>query len=572
MEKNEKSLLKRYVPITDWIQSYSFSSLKADSRAGITVGILLIPQGMAYAMLAGLPPIYGLYAAMAPLVIYTIFGTSHQLGIGPVAIISILLAAGVGSITEPGSDEFIALALVTAFLVGVTQLMMGVFQLGFLMNFVSKPVLSAFITGAAFIIGFSQAGNLLGVEIERSRYIYDVISELAVNLGEIHLATILIGGSCILFILIMKRWKPNFPAELLSVVLSIAIVWYFELDSAGVNVLGQVKAGIPSPMMPELTSAPVLQLLPTVLAIAFLSFTQSFALAKTIARRHSENNIDPNQELYGLGLANMAGSFFHAYPVAGSFSRTAVNDENGAKTSISLLVSAILVLLAILFLTPLINYLPQTVLAAIIITAVPGLVEIEEPKFLWKVRKREFILTAITFISTLIFGILEGLGIGVIISLGIVIQRSSYPNIVMLGRIPDTKQYRDLERHPEALTQTNTIIVRIDSSLYFANTSYTRSKLEELAITSGKNLEQIVIDAVGINEVDATALHAIEELIEDYKKRDIKLIIAGVKGPVRDIFERSGLDDVIGEEQFYLNITEAVKSLEDESEEESHRA
>lgn len=472
MENNDKSQLNRYIPITDWIRSYSAADLKDDARAGLTVGILLIPQGMAYALLAGLPPVYGLYASIAPLVIYTIFGTSRQLGIGPVAIISILVATGLGNIADPGTEQFIGLALVTAFLVGCTQFLMGVFRLGFLMNFISQPVLSGFISGAAFIIGFSQAGNLLGIDIERSKYIYDVIYELSVSLGEIHILTFLIGLSSILFILAFKQLKPGFPAELICVILTIAGVWYFDLHSKDVNIIGSVEEGIPAPALPGLSSAPFEQLVPIVLAIAFLSYTQSIALAKTMVRRHPEYKVDPNQELYGLGLANMIGSLFHAYPVAGSFSRTAVNDENDAKTSISLLISASLVGITVLFLTPLIYFLPQAVLAAIIITAVPGLLEMSEAKFLWKIRKREFILMFVTFFSTLVFGILEGIGIGVVISLGIVIYRSSYPNIVMLGRLPDTRQYRDLERHPEGLTQTNTIIVRIDASLYFANISY----------------------------------------------------------------------------------------------------
>lgn len=310
--------------------------------------------------------------------------------------------------------------------------------------------------------------------------------------------------------------------------------------------------------------------MPIVLAIAFLGFTQSIALAKAMVRRNPDYKVDSNQELFSIGLANMVGSVFNAYPVSGSFSRTAVNDENQAKTSVSLLVSATLVALTVFFLTPLIYYLPQAVLAAIIITAVPGLVEYGEAKFLWKVRKREFLLMMITFIATLALGILEGIGIGVLISLGIVIHRSSYPNIVMLGRLPDTNQYRDLERHPEGLTQTNTIIVRIDASLYFANIPYMKEKLEELEMESGKNLDQVIIDAIGINEVDASALHALKELLDEYQDRDIEVIFAGAKGPVRDIFKRSGLDDIIGPEHFYLDIPNAVESLEHETEEESH--
>jgi SulP family sulfate permease len=570
MRFRDKTPLDRYIPITDWLQDYNSSYLKKDIRAGLTVGILLIPQSMAYAMLAGLPPVYGLYASIVPLIIYALFGTSRQLGIGPVAIISILIATGVGNLAEPSSNEFIGYVLATAFLVGTTQFLMGVFRLGFLMNFISQPVLSGFTSAAAFIIGVSQLGNLFGVDLERSKYIYTVLSDLINNFGNIHLPTLLIGLGCIIFILVLKRVNPRIPSELISVILAIIIVWYYQLDQSGVNIVGSVQEGYPAPQFPAVAEIPFWDIMPTVLAIAFLSFTQSIALAKAMVRRNPDYKIDSNQELFSIGLSNMVGSIFNAYPVAGSFSRTAVNDENQAKTSISLLVSALLVALTVLFLTPLIYYLPQTVLAAIIITAVPGLVELGEAKFLWKVRTREFILMMITFVATLALGILEGIGVGVLISLAIVIHRSSYPNIVMLGRLPDTNQYRDLERHPEGLTQTNTIIVRIDASLYFANIPYMKEKLEELEIESGKNLDQVIIDAIGINEVDATALHALKELVDDYENRDIDVIFAGVKGPVRDAFKRSGLDDVIGPDYFYLNLIKAVESLEHETEEESH--
>ncbi len=572
MNHNQKSLLDRYVPITDWLRNYQTSDFNHDIRAGLTVGVLLIPQSMAYAMLAGLPPVYGLYASIVPLAVYATLGTSRQLSIGPVAILSILVASGIGSLASPGSDEYIQLVLAVAFWVGVTQFLMGVFRLGFLMNFLSKPVLSGFTSAAAFIIGFSQIGNLLGIELQRSKYIFVVASEAFSKLDQLNVPTLVIGSGCIVFILILKRWKPKLPAQLIAVVIAIAMVSIFQLDKQGIEIVGSVKQGYPSPIVPDITSIPFWRILPTVLAISFLGFTQSIALAKAMVRRNPDYKVDSNQELFSIGLSNLIGSFFHAYPVAGSFSRTAVNDENLAKTSISLLVSAVLVAITVLLLTPLIYYLPNAVLAAIIITAVPGLVEVGEARFLWEVRKRDFLIMMITFLATLALGILEGIGIGVLISLGIVIHRSSYPNIVMLGRLPDTDHYRDLERHPEGLTQTNTIIVRIDASLYFSNIPYFKEKLEELEIESGKNLNQVIIDAIGINDVDSSALHALKEVVDEYQSRGIDVIFTGVKGPVRDIFRSSGLDDVVGPEQFYLDISHAVESLEHEGEEKSHLA
>lgn len=570
MNNGDKTLLDRYIPITDWLRDYTTSDLRKDARAGLTVGIMLIPQGMAYALLAGLPPIYGLYAAIAPLAIYAIFGTSRQLAIGPVAIISMLISAGIGRFAEPGSDAYISLVLVTALMVGATQFLMGVFRLGFMMNFISKPVLSGFTSAAAFIIGFSQLGNLFGIDITRSNYIYRYLPEIISKIPDLHGPTFLIGLISIGIILACKWVDPRIPSQLVIVIGSIFMMWFFELHTNGIAIVGKVAETFPAPTLPDVQSAPLWQMMPTVLAVAFLGFTQSIALAKAMVRRNPDYKIDSNQELFSLGLANMVGSLFYAYPVAGSFSRTAVNDENRAKSSISLLFSALLVALTVWFLAPLIYYLPKAVLAAIIITAVPGLIEVRDLRLLWMIRKREFALMLITFISTMTLGILSGIGIGVLISLGIVIHRSSYPNIVMQGRIPETDTYRDLNRHPEALTQTNTIIIRIDASLYFANISYMKEQLEKLEIESGKNLNQVIIDATGINEVDYSALHALKQVINEYRDRDIEVYFVGVKGPVRDIFARSGLTAIIGKNHFFLNMKEAVDHLEEESEVSSH--
>jgi len=286
MKNSDKSMLDRYIPTTDWLRSYNFSFFRNDLRAGLTVGILLIPQGMAYAMLAGLPPVYGLYTAIVPLFIYAIFGTSRQLSIGPVAIISILISAGVGKFASQGTEEYITLVLVTAFLVGCTQVLMG-------------------------------------VELVNTKYIHEIVIDLWGKAGQIHLPSLFMGLGCILIITLIKRWKPVFPAELWMVVLSIIAVWFLELDKNSLSIVGSVEEGIPTPAIPKVFSAPVEQMIPMVLVIAFLSFTQSIALSKAMVRRHPEYELDSNQELFGIGRANLIGSVFHAYPVAGSFSRTA---------------------------------------------------------------------------------------------------------------------------------------------------------------------------------------------------------------------------------------------------------
>lgn len=570
MNDNHKSVINEYIPITDWLADYNLNLFKKDFRAGLTVGVLLIPQSMAYALLAGMPPIYGLYASMIPLLIYALLGTSRQLAVGPVAKVSILVITGVGALAEPGSSHFLQLVLVTCFMVGAIQFLMGALHLGFLMNFISSTVLGGFTSAAALIIGFSQLGNLLGLQLSHSNTVYPVIADLASKFGQIEPITVIMGISTILFLVILKKYKSHWPAELFVTILGIGLVWAFRLDQSGIAVVGSIARGIPAPTIPNFSAISLWDVIPTALAIALLSFTQSIAIAKKMVNRNNDHKLDANQELFSMGIANILGSLFHSFPVAGSFSRTAVNDESGAQTGISQIISAAMVLGTLLFLTPLFYYLPLCVLAAIIMTAIPRFIEVGEAKFLWRVRKREFALMLITFVSTLTLGLLSGIGIGVLISLGIVIYRSSYPNIVMVGRLPNTNHYRDLERHPEGRTQTNTLMVRVDSSLYFANIPYLRERLVELQKESDKNPDRIVIDAVGINQVDITALHALKQLVDEYHEKDIKILFTGLKGPVRDMFKRSGLEQAVGSDKFYLNINQAVENLDDEEEESSH--
>ncbi|MBV6652851.1 MAG: sodium-independent anion transporter, partial [Mameliella sp.] len=337
--------IKALLPILDWLPNYKTSNLKGDLSAGLTVGVMLIPQGMAYAMIAGLPPIYGLYASTIPLVIYAILGTSRQLAVGPVAMVSLLTATGIGAMADGGTELYISLAIVLALFVGVIQFLLGAFRLGFLVNFLSHPVISGFTSAAALIIGLSQLKHLLGVDIPRSHHVHEIVGNAIAQFGDINLYTFGVGIAGIVLILGIKKINKSIPGPLIAVAFGIAIVYSLGLVDKGVKIVGTVPEGLPSFGIPSFSSEQFSALLPIALTIALVSFMESIAVAKAIQSKHKNYKIISNQELIGLGAANIAGSFFQSYPTTGGFSRTAVNDQAGAKTGLAAIISAILIAL-----------------------------------------------------------------------------------------------------------------------------------------------------------------------------------------------------------------------------------
>jgi len=358
----------KFFPIFDWIKTYNSKQFSGDLSAGLTVGVMLIPQGMAYSMLAGLPPIYGLYASTIPLIIYAILGTSRQLAVGPVAMVALLISSGVGALASTGSSEFIALAILLALMVGVIQFSMGVFRLGFLVNFLSHPVIAGFTSAAAVIIGFSQLKHLLGLEIPRGT-LHETIYQIFENIGDINYPTLLLGIGAIIVLLLAKWISKRLPGPIIVVLLGMAIVYYLGLESQGVKIIKDVPGGLPSFGIPAIDQGTVLALLPIAFTIAFVSFMESIAVGKAIQAKHKDYEIDANQELISLGLANVIGSFFKAFPVTGGFGRTAVNDQAGAKTGMASIISAVLIIVSLLFLTKYFYFLPNAILGAIIVVA-----------------------------------------------------------------------------------------------------------------------------------------------------------------------------------------------------------
>jgi len=443
--------MKQFLPFLEWMGNYRRDDLGGDLSAGITVGIMLIPQGMAYAMLAGLPPIYGLYAATIPLFVYALLGKTPQLAIGPVAVISLLVSRGVGGLATPGTDEFIMLAILLALMVGVIQFMMGVFRLGFLVNFLSHPVVAGFISAAGIIIGFSQVKHLLGLDIQKKR-IYQIVLDVIENFRDINIETFAIGITSILILVgikqINKKYKIRIPAPVIVVAFGMLAVYFLKLHERGVSIIRDIPEGLPVFSLPQMDMTMLKSLLPIAVTIAFISFIESMAIAKALQRKHKQNVIHPNQELWAMGLANILGSFFKAFPVTGGFSRTAVNNQAGARTGLASMLSGVIVVLTLLFLTKYFYFLPNAVLAAIIMVAVIGLIDIEEAKHLWETDRVDFILFCITAIGTMVLGVEPGIIIGILLSIAMVIYRISKPEIEELGQIPGKPSFMNIHRFP----------------------------------------------------------------------------------------------------------------------------
>ncbi len=554
-------MLKKYFPIADWAFPYKKSNFRGDLTAGLTVGVMLIPQGMAYSMLAGLPPIYGLYASTIPLIIYAIFGTSRQLAVGPSAMIALLVGAGVSQLASPGTELYITYAIFLALMVGIIQFGLGFFRLGFIVNFLSHPVISGFTSAAALIIGLSQLKHLFGIQIARTNYVHEILINTFDQIGNIHMPTLLLGLGGMGLILFLKRMNKGIPGSLIAVILGIIIVYLFNLDETGMKIVREVPQGLPSLFLPSMDGGIIRDLLPIAVTIALVGFMESVAIAKAFQSKSKqrEYKVIPNQELIGLGLANAIGSFFQAFPTTGGFSRSAVNFQAGAKTGLASIISAILIILTLLFLTPLFYYLPQAILASIIMVAVFGLIDLKEARHLWVSDRKDFYMLMVTFLSTLLIGIEEGIIVGVILSIGMVIWRVTYPHVAPLGRIPGTDLYRNLYRFPEAEHFEDILIFRFDAQLFFANTSYMTHKLEQLEEEHRGNVKLVILSAKAINGVDSTAIHALKDLAAAYKSRGIELYFADAKGPVRDAMVRGGLVKEVGRENFFGAVHEAVQ-------------
>lgn len=548
------------LPILKQFQRYTPASLQADITAGFTVAVMLIPQAMAYALLAGLPPVVGLYSAAIPLIVYALFASSRQLAVGPVAIVSLLSLSGVSQLAEVGSSEFIAYSVLLALLVGVIQTLLGLVRAGVIVNFLSHSVISGFTSAAALIIGLSQLRHLFGLRLPSAHSTLEQLWLIISNLGSTHLITLAIGLASIALLVAARRISKRFPAPLLVVALGAAAVYGLRLHEAGVSIVGTIPRGLPRLSLPPIELAAVLRLLPVALTIALVGFMESFAVAQSIASRE-KYKLSANQELIALGLANLASATFGGYAVTGGFSRTAVNYQAGAKTQLAGLVTALVLIVTLLFFTPLFYYLPNAVLAAIVLVAVSSLIDLRYPRALFRIKPIDGWTAVVTFAATLLLDVELGILVGVLFSLAVFIWRSAHPHIAELGYLAEQGIYRNVRRYPQAQRYQDTAILRVDAALYFANMAYLERYLNTL-IAERPELKQIVLDFSAINDIDAVALEALEELIHAYARQGMRVLVCGMKGPVRDIVYRAGWFDTFADNLRYSTIEQALAACD----------
>ncbi|MAD29844.1 MAG: sodium-independent anion transporter [Flavobacteriaceae bacterium] len=555
--------MKNYFPFLNLISNYSSGFLKRDLFAGITVAALLIPQGMAYALIAGLPPIYGLYAALTPQIIYALLGTSRQLAVGPVAMDSLLVATGLGALSIDDPSQYILMAIFLAFLVGAIQLLMGLFRMGFIISFLSKPVIIGFTSAAAVIIGLSQLKHILGIELSQSNQLHIFIQSLINSNSSLHFMTIIISITSLVFILLIKKLNRKIPSALIAVILGILWVYFNGLDKQGVSVVGVIPEGLPSFQSPSFEVGSLKKLFPTAFTLALVAFMEAISIGKTMEEKHKNYVIDPNQELIALGSANIIGSFFQSYPTTGGFSRTAVNDQAGAKTGVAAMVTAFSVAIILMFFTHWFYFLPKAVLASIIITAVINLVDFKFAIRLYKKRKDEFVILIITFLATLFLGITEGILLGILISLLLLVYRASMPHYAFLGRIGNTNYFKNVNRFPEEIIQReDLIILRFDAQLFFGNIQFFKELVLNTIEEKEKVVKGFVINARAINYIDSTASEQLYDLILSLQKKGIRVMVVGAIGPARDLILKSKIIKILKKQNLFITSGDATDDFD----------
>ncbi len=546
-----KSFIANLTPFMDWVGELKKpETLKADVVAGVTVALVLIPQSMAYAQLAGLPPYYGLYASFLPVVIASVFGSSRQLATGPVAVVSLLTASALGPIAAHNPDAYLAYAVTLALIVGLVQLTLGIVRLGMMVAFLSHPVVLGFTNAAAIIIATSQLGKLFGVSAETAEHHYETVWRLILMAWESpHWPTFGFAVLAVAVMLLIRRFWPRAPNVLAAVVLTTLLSWYLGFEALGGQVVGVIPQGLPSFQTPDLSFAMLAQLSGVAIAIALIGFMEAISIAKAMAAQ-TRQRLDADQELIGQGLSNVTASCFQGYAVSGSFSRSAVNLEARAVTGFSSVVTGAAVGLTLLFLTPLLYHLPQPTLAIIIIMAVGALIRIKPVIHAWKAQRHDGIVALITFVLTLFYAphLESGILAGVLLSLGLYIYRTMYPHISILGRHEDGG-LRDAGKHILKLCPKISML-RFEGPLFFANTAYFENKVLERVATM-PDLKFIIVDADAINEIDATGEAMLRQLSERLVALDIEFLFTRIQSEVMETFKRTGFVNPEWEDHFF---------------------
>ncbi len=568
-------MLKRYLPIFDWIGNYNQRTLTSDLIAALIVTIMLIPQSLAYALLAGLPPEVGLYASILPLVAYAIFGTSRTLSVGPVAVVSLMTAAAVGNLALQGSDEYIAAAIILAFMSGLILLIMGFLKLGMLANFLSHPVISGFITASGLIIAASQLKHILGIKADGSN-LWDLIISLFSELPSTNIPTLVIGCFATGFLFWSRKNLKSYllnkgighalaailakAGPVLAIALTTLAAWGLDLQQHGVQLVGAIPSGLPSLTLPQFDYNIWQELLVSAVLISIVGFVESVSVAQTLAAKRRQR-ISPNQELIGLGASNIAASISGGFPVTGGFSRSVVNFDAGAETPAAGAFTAIGIALAALTLTPLLFFLPKATLAATIIVAVLSLVDMGALKRTWNFSRSDFFAMLATILLTLAEGVELGIIAGVGLSILLHLYRTSKPHSAIVGRVPGTEHFRNIDRH-HVETDNHILTLRVDESLYFANARYLEDRVYDL-VMSNPNIKHLILMCPAVNFIDASALESLEAINHRLNDSGVTLNLSEVKGPIMDRLRRTHfVDELTG--HIFLSQYEAWNTLRSE--------
>lgn len=553
-------MLNNLFPGLIWLQGYKQDTFKSDFFSGLTIAVMLIPQGMAYAVVAGLPPEYGLYACIFPPIVYALLGTSNKISIGPVALDSILIITGLSVLAEPGSEHYLELAIALTLMVGVIQVFFGLIKFGFIANFLSDPVIVGYTSAAALIIMSSQFEGMLGVEVAGGN-IFQLLYQLILKFEYWNWVTVCIGVSGLLFMIYPKKIFSGPPYALILLVVGMAASGVWGAQSYGVDVISSIPQGLPSLTIPNISMAEMGGLIPVAITVALMGYVGTMSICKSEEKLTDKIVARPNQELLAVGLANFVGAFFKSFPVSASFSRSAAFRAAGASTQVSAIISSVFIIITVLFLTPFFSSypLPKALLSAIIIVSVSGLFKYRLMKTLFKENKREFSILMATFFITLVLGVQQGLLVGVALSIFMVIYNTANPHMTELGSIQEGKLFRNINRFKEAVVRDDILIFRFDAPLYFANKDYFVEKIYGWVKNrkSGK-LKYVVFDAEAVNSIDSTAILMLTHLIENFNDQDIKFCITNAIGPVRDVIESSSLHEYMCEDSMFSTIGDAI--------------
>ncbi|MDD3302150.1 MAG: SulP family inorganic anion transporter [Candidatus Gracilibacteria bacterium] len=552
-------LLEKAFPFMKWMKKYDKKDFFSDFVAGLTVAVILIPQSMAYAMIAGLPPIYGLYAGFLGVAVASLWGSSPQLATGPVALVSFLTMTSLMTIAKPESPEFIALAIMLAIIVGIIQLSMGIFKLGFIMNFISHSVVVGFSNAAAIIIATSQVPSLLGIKIEQHEEVFKTFYDIIINLVNTNIPTLIVGIIAIILILVFKKIHKLFPAALIVLIIGIITTYKFGLNDMGVSIIKDIPAGLPKFSLPTISLDNIHNMIGKGLIISIIGFMEAYAIAKSISTK-TKQKLDVNQELIGQGLANITSGFLKGYPISGSFSRSAVNFSAGARTGMSSVFTVLFVGVALLFLTETLYYLPKAVLAGIVIVAVSGLINVKEFKHLYKMNRTDGIVAITTFAFAFIMKPDYAIFVGIILSLILFLYKTITPRINEISKEEKTQRFKNIEKY-ELKICPQIMFMKPERSLYFANAETILNKIQERVKSRKDNLKYLVIDFESINYCDVSAIDVLKVFIEDLKEINIEVYFSNVTGKIVTTIKHSELKFMSDEGRILEGKKEVIEKL-----------